>query len=122
MKYMTTRKFLRCHVWAISRRHRRSRRISLIPRGGVLNRHLFTTDYASMITYGGHFLLGGIRITLIHISGRGAVSHEVPQTGDERPGSHVHITNHVQRDAVKCDDDRKKTKISGQLEKIFDMI
>ena len=121
MKYMPTRKFLRCHVWAISR-GRRSRRISLIPSGSVLGHHLFTTNYASMITHGSHFLLGGIRITFIHISGCSAVSHKVPQTGDERPGSHVHVTNHVQRDAVKCNDDREETQISGQLEKIFDMI
>lgn len=72
-----------------------------------------------MIAHCGHVLLSSIRITLIHISGCGAVSHEVPQTGDERPGGHVHVANHVQRDAVKCNDDREETKISGQLEKIL---
>jgi len=119
MKYMPTRKFLRCHVWAISRRDRRSWKISVISSGSVLDSHLFTTDYASMITHGGHFLLGGIRITLIHIPGSRAISHEVPQTGDERPGSHVYVANHVQRDAVECNDNRKEAKIRGQLEKIF---
>ena len=119
MKYMSARKFLWCHVWAISRRHCRSWGINLIPSGSVLDHHLFTTNYASMITHGGHFLLGGIRIAFIHISGSRAVSHEVPQTGDERPSSHVHVANDVQRDAVECNDNRKESKISGQLEKIF---
>jgi hypothetical protein len=119
MKYMPARKFLRCRVWAISRRHRYSWRISLIPNGSVLDHHLFTTNYASMITHGGHFFLGGIWIAFIHISGSRAVPHEVPQTGDERPSSHVHVANDVERDAVECNDNRKESKISRQLEKIF---
>src|SRR6267154_210987 len=119
MKYVPARKFLRRHVWAISCRHRRSWGISLTPSGSVLDHHLFTTNYAGMITHGGHFFLGGIRIAFIHISGSRAVSHEVPQTGDKRPSSHVHVANDVQRDAVECNDNRKESKISGQLEKIF---
>jgi hypothetical protein len=120
MKYMPARKFLRCHIWAIPRRHRRSWRISLIPSGSVLDHHLFTTNYASMITHSGHFFLGGIRVAFIHISGGRAVSHEVPQTGYERPSSYVYVANDVQRDAVECNDNSKESKISGQLEKIFD--
>jgi hypothetical protein len=119
MKYMPARKLLRCHVWTISRRHRRSWGTSLIPSGSVLDHHLFTTNYASMITHGGHFFSGGIRIAFIHISGSRAVSHEVPQTGDERPSSHVHVANDVQRDTVECNNNRKESKVSGQLEKIF---
>lgn len=119
MKYMPARKFLWCHVWAISRRHRPPWRVSLIPSGSVLDYHLFTTNYASMIAHGGHFFLGGIRIAFIHISGSRAVSHEVPQTSDERPSSHVHVANDVQRDTVECNDYRKESKISGQFEKIF---
>jgi hypothetical protein len=113
MKYMPARKFLRCHVWAISRRQRHSWKVNLIPSGSVLDHHLFTTNYASMITHGGHFFLGGIRIAFIHISGSRAVSHKIPQTGDERASSHVHVANDVQRDTVERYDNRKESKISG---------
>ena len=87
--------------------------------GRIWEYHLFTADNASMVTHCGHLLLSSIRITLIHIPGSRAISHEVPQTGDERPGSHVYVANHVQRDAVECNDNRKEAKIRGQLEKIF---
>lgn len=65
--------------------------------------------------------MSSVGITLIHISGRGAVSHEVAESSDEGSGSHVHVANYVQRDAVKCDNNREEAKISGQLQKIFSM-
>src|SRR5712671_3796084 len=121
MEYMPTRKFLWRHVWAISCRYCRSWRISLISRGCVRECHLFTTNNASMVVHRGHFLLGSIWITLIHVSGCGTVSHKVPQTRNERPGSHVYVANHIQRNTIKRNDNCEEAKISGQLQKVFDM-
>ena len=121
MEYVSTRQFLRCHVWAVSHRRRRPWWNSLIPSRRVREHHIFTTNNASVITHCGQLLLSSIWITLIHISGGGAVSHEVAQTCDEGSGSHIHVANHIQRDAVKCDDNREEAKIRGQLEKIFIM-
>jgi hypothetical protein len=119
MEYVPTREFLRCHVWAVSHGCRRSRRNSLIARGRVREYHIFTTNNASVITHCGQFFLSSIWITLVHISCGGAVSHEVAETGDEGPSGHVHVANHIQGYAVKCDDNGEETKVSGELEKIF---
>lgn len=81
---------------------------------------LIATDNAGPIRHVVQLCLSSVRIAAIHITCSGEVSSECAKSSDEGASCDVHISNHVQREAMLHDDQRKEQKVGCELHEIYD--
>lgn len=125
VEYVPTREFFGSCIRAILRRHRSWSR-SRIPRflGRMTRRsrnHLIPAYDTSSIAHSAELRLRCIRITLIHVTRRSAVTNEVAETHDKGASRDVYIPDNIQWKSVECQNEHKERQISYELEKIFEI-